>query len=408
MNDFSPSYSAREHGIMQGFPPPPDRRISLATWDHYPFNRWSFQNVRSVLPTRAVRHDPQSLRPLPRAETDLASVATPMPAGGYGPLGHLLPALDTDGFIVLQRGVIRFEAYWNDMTDSTLHLSQSVSKSLVGALVGIQIGRGLIDPESPVEQYVPELAGCGYRGARVTDLLDMRSGIRFIEDYLDPNCEMGWLDRASGWKPARPGDPTSVYDLVLRLRQDRPHGGRFKYRSIETDVLGWILERTTGRHLCTLMEETLWQPMGAEADGAYTVDRAGTALGDGGLNASLRDYARFGLLMTEDGWRDGYSVIPGEFISECCHGDPSVFDDNERFARFPNACYSRQWWVLDQARGISAALGIFGQMIYLDRANELVIVFLSSWPAPVDPVRRGLQISAALAITEALAGSMSR
>ena len=113
-----------------------------------------------------------------------------------------------------------------------------------------------------MERYVPELAGCGYRGARVTDLLDMRSGIRFLEDYLDPDCEMGWLDRASGWKPIRQGDPESVYDLVLRLRQDRPHGGRFKYRSIETDVLGWMLERSTGRHLCTIMEETLWGPMG--------------------------------------------------------------------------------------------------------------------------------------------------
>ena len=111
-------------------------------------------------------------------------------------MGQFLAALDTDGFIVLQSGAIRFESYRNDMTDSTLHLSQSVSKSLVGALVGIQIGRGLIDPESPVERYVPELAGCGYRGARVTDLLDMRSGIRFLEDYLDPDCEMGWLDRA--------------------------------------------------------------------------------------------------------------------------------------------------------------------------------------------------------------------
>jgi CubicO group peptidase (beta-lactamase class C family) len=403
MNDFSPTHSAREHGIMQGFPPPPDRRISLANWDHYPFNRWSFQNVRSVLPTRVVRHDPRIVRRLERTDTDLTSVTSPMPGGGYGPLGELLPALDTDGFIVLKDGKFCFETYLNDMTQSTLHLSQSVAKSLVGTLVGIQIGRGVIDPASPVERYVPELAGCGYCGARVTDLLDMRSGVRFIEDYLDLDCEMGWLDRASGWKPARPGEPESVYDLVLKLQQDRPHGGTFKYRSIETDVLGWILERTTGCHLCALMEETLWQPMGAEADAAFTVDRAGTALADGGFNASLRDYARFGLLMLEDGRRDGTVIIPTEFVTECFHGDPTVFEDSERFARFPEASNSRQWWVLDQSRGIAAALGIFGQMIYLDRSNELVIVFLSSWPAPVDPVRRGLQISAASAIAEALA-----
>ena len=394
--------SAREGGIMEGFPPPPDRRVEPMNWDRYPFNRWSFQNVRRVLPTRAVKHDPASLRRLPREEADLSGVAVPVPGGGRVALERLLAALDTDGCIVLKDGKVRFEAYLNDMRADSLHLSQSVSKSLVGALVGIQIGRGVIDPESPVERTVPELARCGYAGARVTDILDMRSGVRFVEDYLDPDSEMGLLDRATGWKPARPGEAAGVYDLILTLRQDRPHGGTFQYRSIETDVLGWVLERSAGRHLCMLMEELLWAPMGAEADGCFTVDRAGTALGDGGLNATLRDYARFGLLMVEDGRREGRSVIPSAFVEECRRGDSSVFDEKDRFLRFPDACYSRQWWVLDQERGITAALGIFGQMIYIDRARGFVMVFLSSWPLPTDPERRGIQLDAAGAVARAL------
>jgi CubicO group peptidase (beta-lactamase class C family) len=400
-----PTPSARERGIMEGFPPPADCRITLSNWDRYPFNRWSFQNLRQVLRTRAVRHDPTRSRALPRAEEALGRLAVPMPARGAraAELGALLAALDTDGCLVLQGGRVRYEAYFNDMGPASLHLSQSVSKSLVGALIGIQIGRGALDPDAPVEAYVPELARCGYRGARLTDLLDMRSGIRFTEDYLDPDCEMGVLDRASGWKPARAGEPEGVYELILTLRQDRPHGGRFQYRSIETDVLGWVLERATGRHLCTLMEECLWVPMGAESDAAYTVDPAGAALGDGGLNAVLRDYARFGLLMLEDGCREAARIVPAGFCEQCRRGDPSVFDDKERFARFPNAAYSRQWWVLDQRRGISAALGIFGQMIYLDRSADLAMVFLSSWPQPMDPERRGLQLAAADAVAKALA-----
>ncbi len=388
---------------MEGFPPSPERRISLENWDRYPFNRWSFQKVRSVLPTRRVRHDPSRLRPLLLAPANLGSVEVPLPGGQRASLDRLLAALDTDGCIAVKDGRIRFEAYLNDMTETSLHLSQSVSKSLTGALVGIQIGHGTIDPDSPVERYVPELAECGYRGARVSDLLDMRSGVRFVEDYLDPDCEMGLLDRASGWKPAKPGEPNSIYDVALQLRQDRPHGGRFRYRSIETDMLGWILERSSGRHFCTLMEETLWAPMGAEADACYTVDRAGTALADGGLNATLRDYARFGLLMLEDGRREEASIVPSEFVADCRRGDPSVFDDGERFPRFPGACYARQWWVLDQEHGITAALGIFGQMIYLDRSSGLVMVFLSSWPAPVDPQRRELQFAAAEAVAATLA-----
>jgi CubicO group peptidase (beta-lactamase class C family) len=403
MNYASPNPTAREHGIMEGFPPPPERRIRLDNWDRYPFNRWSFQNVRSVLPTRRVRHDPSRVRALPRASADLGSLEVRLPGRKRVFLDHLLAGLDTDGCIAIKDGAIRFETYLNGMTDASLHLSQSVSKSLTGALVGIQIGRGIIDPESPAELYVPELAGCGYAGARVADLLDMRSGVRFIEDYLDPDCEMGLLDRASGWKPTRADDPGGTYDLILRLRRDRPHGGQFQYRSIETDVLGWILERSSGSHLCTLMEETLWAPMGAEAEAAFTVDRAGTALADGGLTATLRDYARFGLLILEDGRREGLSIVPSGFAAECRRGDPSVFDEAARIPRYPVACYSRQWWVLDQARGITAALGIFGQMIYLDRANGLVMVFLSSWPVPVDPERRDLQFAAAQEVAAALA-----
>jgi CubicO group peptidase (beta-lactamase class C family) len=397
-----PAPSARERGIMEGFPPPPDRRVTLDNWDRYPFNRWSFQHVRQILPTRAVRHDPRRVHALPRAEADLPGVKVLLAGGKAVSFDALLQALDADGCIVVQGGKVRFETYLNDMGRDSLHLSQSVSKSLVGALVGIQIGRGVIDPESPVERYVPELRECDYKGARVTDLLDMRSGIRFTEDYLDPDSEMGLLDRASGWKPARPGEPESVYDLVLRLGQDRPHGGNFQYRSIETDLLGWVLERSSGRHLCALMEEHLWAPMGAEADGCYTVDRAGTALADGGLNATLGDYARFGLLVMEGGRREGASVIPAAFCDECRRGDPSVFDDKEKFARFPGASYSRQWWVLDQERGITAALGIFGQMIYLDRSADMVMVFLSSWPLSTDPERRGLQLAAADAVARTL------
>lgn len=402
MNYASPSLTAREHAIMEGFPPSSERRISLENWDRYPFNRWSFQNVRSVLPTRKVRQDPSRVRTLPRNPADLGSLEVPLPGRKRVFLDHLLAALDTDGCIAVKDGAIRFETYLNGMTDASLHLSQSVSKSLTGALVGIQIGRGIIDPESPVELYVPELARCGYAGARVTDLLDMRSGVRFIEDYLDPDCEMGQLDRASGWKPARTGEPASIYELILALRQERPHGGAFIYRSIETDALGWILERSAGAHLCELMGALLWGPMGAEAAAAFTLDRAGTALADAGMTATLRDYARFGLLMLEEGWREGVSVVPTEFVAATRRGDPALCAEADRFQRFPDTCYSRQWWVLDQARGISAALGIFGQMIYLDPSQELTMVFLSSWPLPTDPQRRDLQFAAAEAVARAL------
>ncbi|HXQ40525.1 MAG TPA: serine hydrolase, partial [Candidatus Udaeobacter sp.] len=285
--------TAAELGIMAGFPPPADKRIAPETWDLPPFNRWSFQNVRMVLPTRAVPRGSGPASELPQAHQRLDELAFTDVDGSASTVGEMLAGTYTDGFILLHRGRVVVERYQNGMTEASLHLSQSVVKSFVGTLVGILAGRGILALDRTVAHYVPELAGCGYAGATVAQLLDMRSGVRFVEDYLDPESEVGMLDRAAGWRPLRPGDPGGIYDLILRLKQERPHGGHFAYRSIETDTLGWVLERATGVSLAELMSRELWQPMGAEFEACLAIDRCGTCQADGGLNAALRDYARF-------------------------------------------------------------------------------------------------------------------
>jgi CubicO group peptidase (beta-lactamase class C family) len=140
--------------------------------------------------------------------------------------------------------------------------------------------------DNPVSHYVPELAATGYAGATLGQVLDMRSGVRFVEDYLDPASEVGMLDRVAGWKPPLPGEVLGgIYDFILTLKQERPHGGAFAYRSIETDVLGWVLERATGRGLADLLSRELWQSLGCEADASMAIDRSGTCQADGGLSA---------------------------------------------------------------------------------------------------------------------------
>jgi CubicO group peptidase (beta-lactamase class C family) len=373
--------SAAELGIMAGFPPPRDKRATLEHWDSPPFNRWSFQNVRAILPTRAIQRGGHS-SVLRRSLQRLDDVGFVDVDGRQSSVGAMLASTYTDGFILLHRGRIVVERYLNGMTEASLHLSQSVSKSFVGTLVGMMVGRGLLSLDKPVSHYVPELERCGYAGATLRQVLDMRSGIRFVEDYLDPDSEVGMLDRASGWKPLRPGDPAGVYDLILRLKQEGAHGGSFSYRSIETEVLNWVLERATGTGLAELLSRELWQPLGCEADACMTVDRAGTCLADGGLNATLRDYARFGQLMLDDGFANGRQIVPADWVAGCRTGDRAAFEPNyaERYAAFPDACYSRQWWVLDRNAGRHAAMGVFGQMIYIDPPAEIVAVKLSSWP----------------------------
>lgn len=365
--------------LMQGFPPPAAARISHENWDRPPYNRWAFSNVRQVLPTRAVPRGDGPVSTLARDDRDLSSLTFTGPDGRKRTLGAFLDETYTDGFIVLRRQAVLFERYMGHFGRHSLHLSQSVAKSVVGTVAGILIHQGRLDPEAPMAALVPELARCGYAEAKLSQVLDMRSGVRFSEEYTDPDSDVSQIDFAAGWKPPRPGKFTSVYDLALTLPQERPHGGAFHYRSIETDMIGWACERATDTHLCDLVSELIWQPMGAEHEACFTVDRAGTALADGGFNASLRDYARFGLIYAENGRFNGRQIVPAEWVAACRTGDTSAFGPPYTDV-LPGGAYSRQWWVRDPKRGVIMARGVFGQMIYVDPERSLVIVKLSSWP----------------------------
>lgn len=399
--------SAREMGIMQGFPPPPDKRPDLTNWDLPPFNRWSFQNVRQVLPTARVPRGDGPVRALPRAEQDLDGLVVAGLGGAPTPLLELLRQTYADGFIALHRGRVVYERYFNDMTPASLHLSQSVGKSFVSTLVGQLWGAGQLDLDRPLQHYIPELARCGYRDALLWQVLDMRSGVKFNEeDYADTDAEIGKLDRASGWKPLRADDPASVIDLILELKRERPHGGSFVYRSIETEVLGWLVARVAGMPLVEFMGRELWGPMGAAHDADFTVDRAGTPLASGGMNAALSDYARLGQVFLEEGAVGGRQVVPAAWVAQCSQGDAAAFAVNygARFPDAPGACYSRQWWALAPERRRQVGLGIFGQMLWIDPVDELVVAKLSTWPDYLSDDFRMATFRACEAIGRALNG----
>lgn len=374
--------SARQHGIMQGFPPPPDKRPGLETWDLPPFNRWSFQHVREVLPTAPVRRG-DWVRPLPRAEQALGALPVQDAEARPCSLDTLLERSYADGFMVLHRGRVVFERYLNGMAPHTLHLSQSVGKSFVSTLVGQLWGEGLLDLEKPLQHYLPELAASGYRDALLWQVLDMRSGVKFNEeDYADSEAEIGALDRVSGWKPRRASDPAGITELILSLPQERAHGGHFVYRSIETEVLGWLVARVAGERLVDFMSRSLWAPMGAAHEADFTVDRAGMPVASGGLNAALQDYARFGQLFLEEGAVEGRQVVPAAWVAQCSQGDQAAFavDYADYFIGVNDGAYSRQWWALAPRRRRQVGLGIFGQLLWIDPVDQLVVVALSSWP----------------------------
>lgn len=302
------------------------------------------------------------------------------------------------------RGHIVTELYFDGMTPQCLHLSQSVGKSLVGTIAGILIHEGVLDPEAPLTEQVPELAGCGYKGATLAHVLDMRSGIRFTEDYGDPAADITKLEVAAGWRASSdPSVPNSLYDFILTLPQEREHGGRFQYRSVETDVLGWVLERATGSTLPELVSEKLWSRLGCEQDACFTVDRAGAALPDGGFNASLRDYARFTQAYLQHGFFNGQQIIPEDWVAACRVGDNAIFGEPYR-AQTPEGAYRNQWWIRDVGRGINMALGVFGQLLYIDPNHDLVAVKLSTWPEFLNLEFKLNTLRALDAVAEALHG----
>lgn len=388
--------SARELGVMQGFPPPADKRVDRGNYEHPPFYRWAAQNMRLIMPTAAVYRGTGAVRDFAQAEQNLDDLQVTA-IGGEGKTRFKQLLIDSycDGIMILHRGRSIYERYFNDMQPHSLHISQSVGKSFTSTLVAILWGQGLLDLARPVEHYIPELKSSAYEGALLWQVLDMRSGIEFDEsDYDNPLGVIRIFDRIWSGQPEA-GEPTTMADLILTLKKVREHGTHFEYRSIETELLGWIIAKVAGEPLVEFMSRELWAPMGAAYDAAFAVDPNAFALTSGGLNAALSDYARFAQLFLEEGSYRGKQIVPAAWVAQCSQGDSATFASRQAyFSDCPGASYSRQWWALAPKRRRQVGLGIFGQILWIDPVDQLVVVKLSSEPQYINPAS-GLALRAA-------------
>lgn len=369
-------------GIMQGFPVAAENRVPIEDWDRAPWNRWSFQHVREIVPTTEVSRGRGEPWRLAQNLVDLDALEFRNCGGSKTTLAGFFDSEYTDGFIAIHRGAVVCERYLNGMTPRSLHLSQSVAKSVTSCVTGILVERGLLDPAALLTDYLPELERTAYRGARLRDVLDMSSGVRYSEDYEALDSDIAATDIASGWKPPRADidAPACIWDQILGLTEKiRGHGEKFDYRSIETDVIAHCMERVTQTRLAELIGRELWQPLGCEENANFTVDRAGYALACGGLSACLRDYARIGLMLAGGGFGNGRQVVPKSWIEDTLACGNNM-QDEERKRIFPNGGYRNQFWLRDIDTCVMMARGVFGQLIYVDSERELVVVILSSWP----------------------------
>jgi CubicO group peptidase (beta-lactamase class C family) len=394
-----------EPELMRGAPPfAPDALVTLANWQDPPYNRWSFQHVRELVPTVRIRRGDGPASPLPRAERDLLDVR--FRSGGRElSIGELLQETYTDGFLVLHRGQVVAEHYLNGMTADVPHLLMSVSKSVVATVVGILAGRGELDVSAGVSDVVPELRGTSFDGASVQHLLDMRAGTRFDETYDNLDADVRSFERVYLWRPddgvAHPPDALAYF---ATLENDGPHGGPFRYRSVLTDVLGWVVEKAAGARLHDVISREIWRPMGAEFDAEISVDAHGNAMADGAMCATLRDLARFGQLYLPG---SGAGLVRPAWLEDTLRGAP---DGAAAFLAGPDpapdsppgAHYRNCWWVRDPGIPFFHASGINGQNIFVHPPAQLVVAKFSTWPTALSPELRRLTVDGVLALAATL------
>lgn len=385
----------------------PERPASLGDWQDPPGNRWSFQHVRELVPSARIARSGQVWE-LPRRQVDLDGVAFEW-AGARTTVAEVIARTSTDGWLVLHAGSIVDERYLNGMAADTPHLLQSVSKSITAGVVGALGGAGLLRPDDPVNALVPALAGTSFDGATVQHLLDMRTGTRFDEDYDNRDADVRVFEEIFLWRPRSRADlPTDARRYYATLANDGPHGGPFRYRSVLTDVLGWVVAEAAGVPFPEAVRRHLWAPMGAEHDAEVTVDGHGNALADGGISVTLRDLARFGLLYLRDGRRGDHQVLAPGWVADTVRGAPdgpaafAAGDDTEGFP--PGSHYRNCWWVRDPAAGFLHGSGIYGQNVFVHRPTDTVVAKLSTWPTPLDRDALAATAAAVVAIGERLAG----
>jgi CubicO group peptidase (beta-lactamase class C family) len=378
-------------------PQVPGIPVTPQNWQDPPVNRWAYWHVRDILPTYRVSRGDGPARALPAAAApvDLLAVEIIRADGSAGTVGEVLAGTYTDAYVVLQDGELVTEWYGPLGSPERTHALMSVSKSVLGCVAAVLIDRALLDAERPITDYVPELAASGYAGATVRHLLDMRSGVRFLEEYTNPQADIRQLDEWISWQPGQDdGKPRGLYRYLVTLGAEAPHGSRFLYRSAESDVLGWVCERAAGTPMAELISALVWAPMGAEHHADLLRDAVGTAVHDGGLCATARDVARFGQMLLDggavpDGAGGMRPVVPPRWMRQAWAVDAdtrAAFAASPAESGFPGGWYRNQFWFRPGYYGdVLLGLGIHGQMLHVSRRTNTVCVKFSSWPQAQNP-----------------------
>ena len=352
--------------------------VTLANWRTAPFSSHAFHRVGEIIPVASIDAPGRTCD----LSTDPQSIDTIVFEDQHGrerQLTQVLDATATRGLVVLRKGRIVAERYLHGYDGESPHILFSVSKSLTGALTGILVDQGRIDPGSPVTRYIPEVSGSAYADCTVRHVLDMTVSATFSESYLDQSGDFARYRRAMLWNPVEPGEePGTLHDFLASLRPaPEPHGEVFRYLSPNSDLLGWLVERASGRDFAGLLSDLIWKPMGAEARAYVTVDAIGSPRTAGGICALPRDLARFGEMMR----LEGNHILPDWWVQDIRGGgDSGPWEKGEFYHLLPAGRYRSQWYQTGNPSGT------FVRSAFMD--NGCGSIPKARWSSPRCPPRR--------------------
>lgn len=406
--------SARESdpikmGWMQGFPPPKDKRLKLAdgSFFEFPALRYSVVHMRQFMPTvnvsRGIKNPPVPF------ESDLdenidSLIFLPWDADEAMTWEASLEKNYTDGILILHQGKIIYEKYLAALTEVGKHAAMSITKSFTGTLAQMLVAEGVLDENKTVVEYVPELKNSAFADATVRQVMDMTTALKFSEDYSNPKAEI-WQYAIAGSPLPKPKDydgPVGYFEYLETVQKDGEHGAAFGYRSVNADALGWIISKATGKSVAQLLSEKIWQRLGMEQDGYYSVDELGTPSAAGGFNAGLRDLGRFGELIRLGGNWHGEQIIPQSVIEDIQQGGSQEKFARSDYDKLKGWSYRNQWWITNNQDGAFTARGIHGQTIYIDPIAEMVLVRFASHPIAANSANDPYSLPAYQAVADYL------
>lgn len=382
-------------GWMKGFPPPADKiiRFDNGTYFQFPQLRWSVCHFQQLMPTKSVAHNPSASISLERAELPEIDQLTFIPWGKNKNESmtwqESLDANFTDGIIILHHGKIVYDKFFGCLTPNNHHAVMSMTKSLVGLLGEMLVAENKLQENRLIRYYIPELAPTAFGDATVRQVLDMTTALDYTEDYKDPNAGV-WKHAAAGNPLPKPQDytgPRSYFEFLQTVQKKGEHGTSFGYKTINTDVLGWLISRVTEKPITEVLSDKIWRKIGTQSDGFFSVDSIGTPFAGGGFNANLYDMARFGQMMLNNGRFNGKQIVPEAVINKIRQGGDraAALRDRQVFARgkysfLKGWSYRSMWWITHNEHEAYMARGVHGQSLYIDPQADMVIARFASHP----------------------------